>query len=317
MMVTWRGKMTYDHARAKVFFVDDVLSQARQGLESGRLTAPGDLTLFLTKSTSTADNTNPATLAQGHTVKKLIATKREDKNVEFQATRRLKDDGKSVATRLTISGPEMRFVDTVLDGKPVEHIRFIGTGHLVYEDYRPKEEGASPSTPEAKVKFSGRGVTTFTWRGARSELRLDAVANQMRIYENVWMTHVAPQHLDEKQPPVDLECDRFVAAITDLEGGGGLDVWVSGAAPTPDIVDIIADKGVVVMQGDLGFRSGTLHYLGKEKSEFVTITPPRGGVTLVTTKDETIRQADPIRWNVKSGEWYLGRPGIIRKQLNK
>jgi hypothetical protein len=247
----------------------------------------------------------------------MIATKSEDKNVEFQAIRRLNADGKGVATRLTISGPEMQFIDTEIDGRPVEHIRFIGTGHLIYEDYRPEQQGAAPNTPDPKVKFSGRGVTTFTWRGDDSELLLDAVSNQMRIYENVWMTHVAAQHLDEKQQPVDLECDRFVASITDMQGSGGLDVWVSGAAPTPDIVDIIADKGVVVTQGDLGFRAGTLRYLGKEKSQFVTIIPPRGGVTIVTTKDQTMRQADPIRWDVKTGEWYIGRPGVIRKQFKE
>ena len=319
LAISWTKSMLYEHPSGKARFVGMVEAVARKDNETTMLTA-GEMRLYLAAASPGDPEPGGAATARhglaggldtsGRTIERVEAENDADKQVVFLATQwQGQIDGK-VLTRLRIAGPKMVFDNIRSQERTVQQIRFIGRGTMQYEDYTPSAPPVQGITPDPnKITFAGRGVTAVEWKG---ELLLDALRNEMRIHDNVWLAHTAHRHLDQGEQPVQLECDRFVA---DLEDTGGLEAWTAGKATETQIRTVTADRGIIVTHGDMEIRSGMLKYTNDD--QYITITPARGGTTFITSPDRTFTQGDPLKWNVETGTLVIGRSGIIREQVGE
>jgi len=236
-------------------------------------------------------------------IERVEAENAGDHQVVFISTRWLDDVDGKVLTRLRIAGPKMVFDNDHHPDRTVQQIHFIGPGTMQYEDYTPIMPKARSFTTDAQISLSGRGVTAVEWKG---ELMLDAVQNELRIHDNVWLAHTA----DRNEQPVQLECNRFVA---DLEDTGGLKTWTEGGATQAPIRAITADRGIIVTYNDLEIRSSMLKYTNAD--QYITITPDRTRATHITTANRTFTQTDPLQWNVRTGTVKMGRSAIVREPV--
>lgn len=304
MSVSWSDSMTYDHVKGQAEFAGQVETEGVSGNDATRLTA-GQLSVHLgirggesslrRPIDRTIDPAQAGTMVRGvRYVQRVVA----EKNVTFLAIQWLDEPKGQVATRLLAKGHQMIFENTARLGRKVEQIRFVGDGSMQFEDYRAKRPEAAGSKDQ--VKLSGNGVTAFTWKGY---LLLDALHNDMRIYDEVWMIH---RPLGDVEP-VQLLCDRFIA---DLEATGGLEGWTAGVAPKPAIHTLIADQGVVVTRADDEIRTGQLKYTDRDR--YITLTADNGMATVLTIGEQPSSYVEPVRWNVQTGELELPRAGPLR-----
>ena len=286
MTVTWADSMHYDHNSGKAVFKGKVKTAGQSDLDTTSLTSDR-----LQLSIDDAEQ-EPGELTQIRRVKELIAKG----NVVFLSTKwKDKIDGK-IATRLLIKGPRMVFENNRREGMKVEQIRFEDKGNLMFEDYRSQQAGDDDGDEKTQIKLSGQGVTAFDWDG---QLQLDALHNDMRISENVWMVH---NPLDESSS-VQIECDSFVA---DLAETGGLDNWTSGQAPQLDIKAVTARGGVVVTRDNEQIHTDQLKYT--RRKEVITLTADRGSRTIVKRDDKILTSTTkPLHWN-RITKTYKGGP---------
>ena len=274
MTITWVDSMHYDHNSGQAVFKGKVQTNGQSNLNTTTLSSD-----HLQLSIDDAPQ-EQGELSQLRRVKHLLA---QDNVVFLSTTWQDQVDGQ-YATRLLIKGPHMVFENSNRNGLKVEQIRFEDKGNLMFEDRRLQKADNGDDQPE--VKLSGRGVTAFTWEG---QLLIDALHNDMRISENVWMVH----HPLDKSPLVELWCDSFVA---DLAETGGLDGWTSGQAPQFDIKTVTAIRSVVVTRKDAEIQTDQLKYT--RRNEYVTLTSDRGSRTIVKQNDQIVAStAKPLRWS--------------------
>lgn len=294
LVVAWTESMRYLQDRQTVQFHGDVRADGRAGLDTTQL-AGAHVVLELVPGGDQADLDGAE-----RRIRRVVATE----DVVFRAVQWKERIGGQVNTRLLIKGAEMVFTNTTPTGARVEQIRFPGAGAMQFEDNRPKAGQVAVPMPDARVRLSGAGVTAFTWRG---ELLLDALSNDMRLKDDVWMIHRPPARGD----PIQISCDRFAA---DLSATGGLAAWTSGSAGQPAIETITAEQNVLITRDDATIQTGRVRYTRRD--QFITLTPAPGLSTLITVGPRTSSYADPVYWNVHTNEFRAGSPGVLRVPLS-
>ncbi|MCX5659204.1 MAG: hypothetical protein NTW19_05705 [Planctomycetota bacterium] len=301
--VTWKEAMNFDNRNGTADFNGSVECRGRFGRETTRLTSEQLHLDFINENTparaglpAVAAATAPAPtnpLTRGTRSVRTVTAKQD---VRFLANSWLDDEQKTLATRLSIDGPTVAFDNLT------EQVQVVGPGHMLIEDYRPDAPTTQPNNPVGH--FSGRGATLFTWAG---RLTLDAYHNDLVIEQQVQMLHRPA----DGQPPVQVDCRRFTA---DLEGTGGLGVWLSRKSPQPTVKSILADQDVRVLTGGRTIRTDRLEYSGADQT--VTLRAAPGHLSEVIDTDQPAPfTAEEFAWDLKTGHIVVKQPGAGRVPL--
>ncbi|MFW6031801.1 MAG: hypothetical protein ACOCTI_00325 [Phycisphaeraceae bacterium] len=192
------------------------------------------------------------------------------------------DDGK-LLQMMRLRGPKL-----VFQGRE-EMLEIAGAGSMGLVDRRPSESGEARGDSDAEVGFTGRGVTVFTWD---ESMRMDARTNDVMLTGTVQMRH---------QPLDGSEAVQFDARqlIVDLEETGGLSVWSEQDAPTPDLRQVSADRGVRIVRGPITVSADHMLYQADARSaeQKAAGAPAREQVLLWADAERTVEvvRDDPER----------------------
>jgi len=287
--VAWQEAMHYDDPSSQVRFLGQTQVTRRAALEDVQLRS-AELVLNLLRSSD--DELAIRT-----------ATARDD--VVFIAQRWADQPNRTIATRLHLTGPTLKF-DGVL-----EQLQVVGAGTLLVEDYAAQDQSrsgaASPGDGglEAVVALGGRGATLFTWAG---EFLLDASHNDMRMTDRVQMSHL-PQGSDQK---VYLDCRQLLA---DLEETGGLSSLLSGTPVQPRIIAIYARDAVRVVDRRRTILADHLQYTAVDQQVMLRGEPNGLGSVMVNEDSGSTLTAEQVRWNLTRDEIEILKPGPTRAPI--
>jgi len=228
-------------------------------------------------------------------------------DVVFESEKWVDSVGGKLATRFRLRGPQLIF------DRETEQINVVGKGSMLIEDYSEKRKAAAknPGKPAKPVKdkkqeavaFVGKGMTLFDWKKG---MTLDAGRNDVRIEKDVQLIQLAAG----EQDPVQMDCQQLYA---DFASNGGLDSWLSGKAPDPELENVIAVESVRLIRKTQTLRADRLEYVGRKSLVVLSALPTK---FCYLEEPRTVLPAKRFRWHLDSDKVVAEEPGAVRQRVN-
>lgn len=287
LAINWTKSMAFNNATSKAEFYGDVRSESRRSIDSSEMTCD-KLVMQFSEALKEEEEEKDEDLA-GRQIRSAVATG----NVKFLASAWEVDDPQKINNRIRLEGPELVITNQPEeDENPAKETLFVnGQGRMVLEDYRPPEEADA----ENKATLTGRGATLFSWD---KTMDLNALSNTATLVGTVQMVHIPKDEQGNSGDPVQLDCNKLVADLTDT---GGMSAWLGdqpGDAPKAQVTSIVATDTVrLLQQGTRSMRGDVLTFLGKKNLVTLTAKPNRD-VVLEDLERDTQTRTNKITWDL-------------------
>ena len=287
MSIGWQHAMRFNNATGKAEFHGEVAAVTRRNADTTELSCD-DLEVWFTQAAEEGpappDNGSVLALdagggaeAGGRDVRRATATG----NVRFVAATRAAETPDRPHSRVTLTGPRLVFTNqpTNEDGNalptPIETVVVTGQGWMLIEDYTPEDAPEAPLESDRRdaqadgIQFSGQGQTAFLWE---DRMELDARANTARFEGAVQMAHDPTPDDRANHDNMHMNCARLTA---DMEDTGGLGVWMSDAAPQPEISVVTAQGPLRIVREGREIRGDHLRYVEADQLAEIWADPSR------------------------------------------
>lgn len=347
--IAWTEAMRFDDEAGAATFAGDVVAATASGRDRTRLTSRELRVEFGPVGSDQPDVTSVGNVLGGQREIRRITAASPGGEAVFLATvfrdpadavdNPVVETDENMTNRFRLAGPSIVFETAT------ERVVVTGPGTMLVEDYAqspaeaqgdpPATEVAGsargvptaddsaggppmpssqaqaraprPSPPRQPAALLGKGQTVFRWTGS---LVLDAASNDMIIRDDVLMIHRTPS----RAGVVQINCDRLVADQAVSEGG--LNAWLAGDAPTPEVQTVRADGSVRIREGTATIVADHAHYDNRPDSRtrgYVDIFSDEGVVT-VQDDNEPLGQltARKLRWHLEDNRFEVIQPGPTR-----
>jgi len=252
LAIAWEQSMSFNNITGQAEFKQGVRSESRRSTDASEMTCDQLSMVF-----SPDYKHDPQRLLEDdgkdeheRQIRSAIATG----DVKFMAWAWDTQNPKKINNRVRLEGPKLLITNkpaNEVGDIPVETIVVEGQGRMVLEDYRPPDEKQA----DDKASMTGRGATLFSWKDA---MTLNALTNTATLVDTVKMTHIPKDETGKAGDPVQLDCNKLVADMTDT---GGMSVWLSDQAPDAQVQTITATNNVrLLQQGTRSMRGDRMSF---------------------------------------------------------
>lgn len=297
LAIQWTKSMAFNNRTGKAEFHENVRSESRRSIDSSDLTCDR---LIMTINESSNDVNEQQQDGQGQLqrhIQSAIATG----NVTFLAAAWDLKTPNQINNRLRLEGPKVVITNRPAQGDQpaMETLVVKGEGRMVLEDYRlPSKDDA-----DDKATLTGRGATLFSWD---QSMALNALSNNATLLGTVQMVHLPKDAQDKQGDPVQLDCQKLVADLTET---GGLAGWlgkkntkanVGVKTPSAQIQSIVATDAVrLLQQGTRSMRGDELVYDGTTNRVTLNAQGSRD-VILEDLNRDTATRTNKVTWDLST-----------------
>ena len=294
LAINWTKSMAFNNITGKAEFYENVRSESRRSADSSEMTCDKLVMQFSEEVDELQQNEDQPGEDQ---LKRQIRSALATGNVKFLASAWEIDDPKKINNRIRLEGPKLVITNQPEQaGKPATETLIVdGQGRMVLEDYRPPDK----EDADNQASLSGRGATLFSWD---KTMALDALSSTATLVGTVQMVHIAKDEQGNSGDPVQLDCNKLVANMTDI---GGISTWLNendtdkpSDAPKAQIKTITATDNVrLLQQGTRAMRGDTLTFLGEKNLVTLTAKPNHDVIIEDLVRDAIIR-TNKVTWDL-------------------
>ena len=284
LAIDWSKSMSFNNVTGEAEFHENVRTESRRSIDSSELTCDN---LKMRFSPEKKDDEKAANADEpSRQIRSAVATG----NVKFLASTWDVDEPNKINNRIRLEGPKVVITNQPAEGdkQAKETLVVDGEGRMVFEDYRPPDK----EDAKRKATLTGRGATLFSWD---QSMGLNALSNTATLVGEVQMVHLPKDDSGKTGDPVQLDCHKLVADMTD---NGGMSVWLSDNAPDAQIQSIIATDNVrLLQQGTRSMRGDTMSFDAEKNLVTLTATGNRD-VIIEDLKRDTSTRTNKVTWDL-------------------
>jgi hypothetical protein len=301
LAIDWTKSMSFNNVTGEAEFHENVRTESRRSIDASEMTCDHLAMLFSPELTDEQKKAAKEKAAkegdanEGDELNRDIRSAVATGNVKFLASAWNIDAPKQINNRIRLEGPKVIITNQPADGdKPGNETLFVeGKGRMVLEDYSP------PKKEDANATLTGRGATLFSWQ---DHMKLDALSNTATLVDTVQMVHLSKDENDKTGDPVQLDCAKLVADMTDT---GGMAVWLNNTreeapadAPKAQIQSIVATDNVrILQQGTRSMRGDTMTFSAEKNLVTLDATGDRD-VIIEDLERDTVTRTNKVFWDL-------------------